>query len=88
MQNWSSYGGSAVTNTTRIHEDAGLTPGLVQCVKDMALLHCCELWCRSQTWLESHVAVAVAQASGYSFTKPLAWEPTYATGAALEKTRK
>ena len=27
---------------------------------------CCELWCRSQKWLRSHIAVAVAQACGYS----------------------
>ena len=26
----------------------------------------CELWCRSQTWLRSHVALAVVWASGYS----------------------
>ena len=27
---------------------------------------CHELWCKSQTWLRSHVAVAVAQTNGYS----------------------
>ena len=35
-------------------------------VQSLALLsglriqHCCELWCRSQTWLGSYIVVAVA----------------------------
>ena len=53
----SSCYGSVVTNLTNIHEDVGLIPGLALWVKDPVL---CELWCRPQMWLRSHVAVAVA----------------------------
>ena len=47
---------AAETNPTRKHEVVSSIPGLTQWVKDLAL-H--ELWCRSQTWLRSDVAVAV-----------------------------
>ena len=40
----------------------------------------CELWCRLQMWLRSHIAVAVIQ--------PLAWKLPYAMGAALKSKRK
>ena len=61
-------------------------------VQSLALLsglriwHCCELWCRSQTRLGSRVAVALAKATAP--IQPLAWEPPYATGAALEKAKR
>ena len=43
-------------NLTRNHEVAGSIPGLAR----LRIWHCCELWDRSQTWLGSGVAVAVA----------------------------
>ena len=39
---------------------------------------CCDLWCRSQT----------LPGFGVAPIRPLAWEPPYAVGAALEKTKK
>ena len=46
-----------VTNPTRIHEDAGLIPGLA---RGLRIRRCRELQCRSQTWLGSFIAVVEA----------------------------
>ena len=61
-------------------------------VQSLALLsglriqHCHELWCRSQMWLRSRVAVAVARRPAATAPiRPLAWEPPHASDAALEK---
>ena len=53
----SSHCGAFETNPTSIHEAVGLIPGFTQWV---GIWHCLELWCRSQTWLRSHVVLAVA----------------------------
>ena len=66
-------------------------------VQSLALLcglsiRCCrELWCSLQMWLGSGVAVTVAyRPAATALIRPLAWEPPYATGAALkrQKTKK
>ena len=72
-----------LTNPTRNHEVASSIPALAQWVKD--LQRCRELWCRSQMRLGFRVAVALAATAQI---RPLAWEPPYAAGAALEKAKR
>ena len=45
------------TNPTRNRKATGSIPGLAQWVKDLV---CRELWCRSQVWFRSGVAMAAA----------------------------
>ena len=49
-----------LANLTKNQEVAGSIPGLAQRVKDLVLLCCCELWCRSKVQLGSRIAVALA----------------------------
>ena len=52
-------------------------------------IRCClELWYRLQTWLRSHVAVAVVQAAAVALIRPLAWEPPHAVGEALKRQKQ
>ena len=50
--------------------------------------HCHELCCRSQTWLGSHIIVAVVCRLGATaLIRPLVWELPYAAGSALKSKR-
>ena len=48
----------------------------------LRIWHCHELWCRLQTQLRSHVALAVAP------TGLLAWELPYAMGAVIKANKQ
>ena len=50
--------------------------------------HCRELWCRSQTGLDPELLWLWHRLETPGPIRPLAWEPSYAMGAALEKTKK
>ena len=68
------------TNLPKNHEVAVQSLPLLS---GLSILCCCELWCRSQTWLRSVIAVAaVAPIS------PLAQQPPYAVTAALKSKKK
>jgi len=54
----------------------------------LGIQHCRELWCRSQTWLGSCVAMAVAQASSCSSDSTPGVELPYAMGVAPKRKEK
>ena len=49
---------------------------------------CLDLWCRSQSWLGSHLAVAVAQASGYSSNSTPSLGASISHGCSPKRTKK
>ena len=53
----------------------------------LRIQHCCELWCRSQTWLRSGVTIAVVQASGYSSDSTPSLGTYICCGCSLRKTK-
>ena len=57
----------------------------------LRIWHCHELWCRSQMWLGSGIAVDVGRPAATALTAliwPLAWEPAYISGVALPPKNK
>ena len=57
-------------------------------LRESRIQHCRELWWRSQTWLGSGGAVAVAQASSCSSNSAPSWEPPYAAGVARKRKKR
>ena len=60
-----------------------LQVGSLSSLNGLRIRYCPELWCRLQTWLRSCVAVAVAQAGGYSPNST----PSLGTSICLRKFR-
>ena len=74
-----------LTNPTRNHEVAGSIPGL----SGLRIRRCRELWCRSQMRLLHLVLLWLwCRLAATAPIRPLAWEPPYAKGAALEKAKR
>ena len=63
-------------------------------VQSLALLrvlriwHCCELLCRSQTWLRFGLLWLWHSLAAVAPIQPLAWELPYAMDMALKKKKK
>ena len=55
----------------------------------LTIWRCCELWCRLQTWLGSHVAVAgICRPAAVALIQSPAWELPYAMDVALKSKKK
>ena len=53
----------------------------------LRIWRCCELCCMLQTWLGSHIYVAVFRLAAAALFQPLAWEPPCTTGVVKERKR-
>jgi len=57
-------------------------------LSELRIQRCHELWCRSQKWPGSCVAVAVCRLAAVAPIRPLVWEPPYAVGMALKRKKE
>ena len=57
-------------------------------VSGLRIQRCCQLLCRSQIWLRSGIAMALAWPSATALIQLLAWELLHATGVAIKRKEK
>ena len=73
-----------LANPTRIHEDAGLIPGL----SGLRIQHCRELWYRSKIRSDPEFLWLWGRPAAVAPIQPLAWKLPYAMGKALKNKIK
>ena len=79
----SSLCGAAETNPTSIREDEFMWVWSLAFLNESAIQCCCELWCRSQTWLRFPFLWLWCRLAAVAPIRPRAWELPCATGIAL-----
>ena len=73
-------------NPTRKHEVVGSIS--LASLSRLRIRCCCELWCRSQTWLGSCVALAVARGISYSSDQIPSLATSVCHGSSPRKGKK
>ena len=83
---WSFLCGAAEMILTGICEDQVRSLALLS---ELRIPHFRDLWCRSQTWLGSCIAAAVAMLwpAAIAAIRSLAWESPYASGTTLKRRK-
>ena len=71
-----------VMNSTSIYEDTGSSPGLAQCIKDLALP---ELWCRLHVALDPMLLWLWCRLATAALIRPLAYAAAEALKSIINK---